>query len=73
MLYEVITVTGPNAQVAVALANTIGNKTINFISNLNQVYNFDFLDIAVPPPEPYWPNPLLNGGLAIVLGRNNFV
>jgi len=63
-----LTVTGPNAQVAVALANTIGNKTINFISNLNQVYNFDFLDIAVPPPEPYWPNPPLNGVLAIVLG-----
>jgi diguanylate cyclase (GGDEF)-like protein len=63
-----LTVTGPNAQMAAKLANAIGNKTISFISNLNQVYNFDFLDIAVPPPEPYWPNSPLNGSLAIVLG-----
>ncbi len=63
-----LTVTGPDPQLTAKLANAIGNKTINFISSLNQVYNFDFLDIALPPPEPYWPNPLLNGSLAIVFG-----
>jgi diguanylate cyclase (GGDEF)-like protein len=63
-----LTVTGPDPQMAARLANAIGNKTISFISSLNQVYNFDFLDIAVPDPEPYWPNPLLNGSLALVLG-----
>ena len=63
-----LTVTGTDPQMAARLANAIGNKTISFISSVNQVYNFDFLDIAVPPPEPYWPNPLLNGSLAIVFG-----
>lgn len=63
-----LTVTGPDAQMVAKLANAIGSKTIDFVSNLNQVYSFDFLDIAVPPLEPYSPNLLLNGGLAIVLG-----
>lgn len=63
-----LTVTGPDAQLVANMANAIGDKTISFISNLNQVYNFDFLDVAITPPEPYWPNPLLNGSLAIVLG-----
>jgi capsular polysaccharide biosynthesis protein len=63
-----LTVSGPNPQMVASLANAIGYRTINFVRQLNQVYNFDFLDIPVPPDEPYSPNPLLNGGLAIVLG-----
>ena len=53
---------------AAKLANAIGNKSIYFIRQLNQVFNFDFLDIPAPPTEPYFPNPLLNGVLAVVLG-----
>jgi len=63
-----LTVSGTDPQMVASLANAIGYRTINFVRQLNQVYNFDFLDIPVPPDEPYSPNPLLNGGLAIVLG-----
>jgi diguanylate cyclase (GGDEF)-like protein len=63
-----LTVTGPDPEMVANLANAIGYRTINFIGQLNQVYNFDFLDIPAPPVEPYSPNPLLNGSLAIVLG-----
>lgn len=63
-----LTVTGPDPEMVASLANAIGYRTINFVRQLNQVYNFDFLDIPAPPSEPYSPNPLLNGILAIVLG-----
>ncbi len=63
-----LTVSGPDPQMVAGLANAIGYRTINFVRQLNQVYNFDFLDIPVPPDEPYSPDPLLNGGLAVVLG-----
>jgi diguanylate cyclase (GGDEF)-like protein len=63
-----VVASGPDPQLAANLANAIGYQTINFIRQLNQVYNFDFLDIAVPPDEPYSPNLLVNVGLATVLG-----
>ena len=63
-----LSVKGPNPQVAAGLANAIGYKTINFIRQLNQVYNFDFLDIASPPVKPYSPNTLINAILAIAFG-----
>ena len=61
-------VTGPDAQLATRLANALGNQTILFARSLNQVYNVDFLDRAIVPDEPISPKPLLNAGLAIVLG-----
>jgi len=64
----VLTVTGPNPQMAAKLANTIGDQTINFTRRLNQVYNVDYLDTAVPPTLPSSPQPLLNVSLAISLG-----
>jgi capsular polysaccharide biosynthesis protein len=63
-----LTVSGPDPEMAAKLANTIGNKTIAFIRQLNQLYNFDFLDVPAIPKEAYFPNPLLNGVLAVVLG-----
>lgn len=63
-----LTVTGTDPEMVAKLASAVGSRTINFIRQLNQGYNFDFLDIPVPPSEPYSPNPLLNGGMAIVLG-----
>ena len=61
-------VTGPNPQVAAELANAIGYQTISFTRRLNQVFNVDFLDTATAPSEPVSPKPLLNTGLALVLG-----
>jgi len=61
-------VTGPDAQIATRLANALGNQTILFTRSLNQVYNVDFLDRAGVPDEPISPKPLINAGLAVVLG-----
>jgi diguanylate cyclase (GGDEF)-like protein len=61
-------VNGPDPQMAAKFANAIGYQTINFTRQLNQVFNVDFLDSATVPIEPVSPNPILNVGLALVLG-----
>jgi diguanylate cyclase (GGDEF)-like protein len=63
-----VSVTGPDPQLAANLANALGSETIGFVSRLNQVFTIAFLDIAVPPVIPSSPKPLLNSGLAILLG-----
>ena len=63
-----VSVIGPNAQTAAKLANTLGSETIKFVSSFNQVYTYNFLDIAVPPTVMYSPKPLFNAGIAIVIG-----
>lgn len=61
-------VVGPDPQMAAKLANSIGYQTISFSGNLNQVFTVAFLDTAAPPLVPSSPKPLLNAGLALVLG-----
>jgi len=63
-----LTVSGPDPQIVAKLANAIGYRTINFIRQQNQVYNFDFLDVPIPPEKPYSPNLMLNSALAVLLG-----
>lgn len=63
-----LTVSGPNPRMVALIANVMGVKTIEFIEQLNQVYNFDFMDVPLQPEQPYFPDPLLNGALAILLG-----
>jgi diguanylate cyclase (GGDEF)-like protein len=63
-----VSVVGPDPNLAAHLANTLGRETIRFVSGLNNVYTVEFLDNAVPPVLPSSPRPLLNSGLAIVLG-----
>ncbi len=63
-----LNVTGPNPQAVANLANAIGYQSIQFTNRLNQVYDVNFLDTAVPPEEPISPQPLRDAGLALVLG-----
>lgn len=63
-----LSVVGPDPQLAAKIANAIGFQTINFTRRLNQVIGIDFLDTAVPPTEPYSPQPLRDAGLALALG-----
>jgi diguanylate cyclase (GGDEF)-like protein len=63
-----LTVSGPDPQTAAKIANALGNQTINFTRQLNQVYNVDFLDIAGPAGAPFSPRPLINAILAGALG-----
>ena len=63
-----LSVKGPNPKMAAGLANAIGYQSINFIRQGNQIYNFDFLDLASPPSKPYSPNTLINASLALIFG-----
>jgi diguanylate cyclase (GGDEF)-like protein len=63
-----LTVIGPNPNVAAALANAIGNQSINYAKRVNSVYNMEFLDTAVPETTPISPLPVRDASLALVLG-----
>jgi diguanylate cyclase (GGDEF)-like protein len=63
-----LSVTGPNPVVTAQLANAFGQQTIDFTRQINQVYDFNFLDAAVPPTTPVSPQPLRDASLALVLG-----
>ncbi len=63
-----LNVSGPNPKVTADLANAIGYQAINFTRRLNQVYDVAFLDEAIPPLEPFSPQPLRDAALALVLG-----
>jgi capsular polysaccharide biosynthesis protein len=43
-------------------------QAINFTRRLNQVYDVNFLDMAVRARLPFTPQPLRDAGLALVLG-----
>lgn len=63
-----LTVTGPNPQIVAELANVIGNQTIQFAASINLIFDMNFLDVAVPPTEPFSPQPLRNAGLSLGFG-----
>lgn len=61
-------VRGPDPQVAAMLANSVGQYAIDYIRNLYIVYDFAFLDHAIPPAEPYRPQPVQDALLAFLIG-----
>lgn len=63
-----LNVTGPSPQVAADFANAIGYESINFARRLNQVYDLNFLDIAIAPVVPISPQPIRDAGLATTFG-----
>ena len=63
-----LSVTGPDPNVAAILANTIGEQTISYADQINQVFVITFLDRAVSPTVPISPQPLLNAGVALIFG-----
>lgn len=63
-----LNVVGPDPVVAANLANSIGTETINFTERINQVYDLNFLDIAVVPVEPISPQPFRDMAVALALG-----
>ncbi len=64
----VLSVSGPDAQRTALLANSIGQRAINYVKGLYQAYDINLLDPAVPALAPYSPQPLRDTGLAAVLG-----
>ena len=63
-----IFVEGPSADVTALLANEISVYGINYIKALYQVYDISFLDQAMPPGDPFRPQPARDAALAVGLG-----
>ncbi|MGD8457121.1 MAG: diguanylate cyclase [Anaerolineales bacterium] len=63
-----LSVEGPDPEITAKLANSIGYETIAYTRGLNQLFNLDFLDTALPPTEPIRPQPLRDAFLAGVFG-----
>ena len=63
-----VSVSGADPQVAALLANSVGQKGIDYVTNLYPVYTVDVLDAAVPPSSPISPNPKRDASLALVVG-----
>lgn len=64
----VLAVSGPDPQRTALLANSMGQRAINYVKGLYQAYDITLLDPAVPPLAPYSPQPLRDTALAAVLG-----
>lgn len=56
-------VEGPDPELAVTLANNMGQTGINYIKGIYQVFDITFLDKAVKPIDPFMPTPLQTGGI----------
>lgn len=63
-----LTVTGPDPAQTATLANTVGEKAIEYMSNLYPVHLFGFLDKAPEPILPFAPQPVQNAILSVALG-----
>lgn len=56
-----LSIEGPDPHTAAALANAAGANGTTYTSGLYQVFEVAFLDLAVPPTQPYSPQPLRDG------------
>lgn len=63
-----VNVQGPDPAVAAAIANSLGEQAINYISQLSRVYDMEVLDLAQPADEPFSPQPVRDIGLAVAIG-----
>ena len=64
----VLTVSGPDPQLAALLANTMGQRGINYISLIYRAFDLSFLDPAISATEPSSPQPVRDTTLALALG-----
>lgn len=61
-------VEGPNPQVVVLLANSIGKQAITYIDGLSQGFNIRVLDTAQVSADPIRPQPMRDATLAFMFG-----
>ncbi|NCP86588.1 MAG: hypothetical protein CO094_07940 [Anaerolineae bacterium CG_4_9_14_3_um_filter_57_17] len=63
-----LTVSGPDPVVAALLANSVGQRAIDYISLFYSSYDISVLDPALPAALPYTPQPARDAALALGLG-----
>ena len=64
----ILTVEGPDPQIAALLANEIGKYGIKFINAYYSVFEIDFLDLAIPPKTPFRPQTFRDAGIFAGVG-----
>lgn len=62
------TVTGPDPEMVVTLATSVGQNAVSYVENLYQIYDMSLLDPASIPTAPISPQPLRDAGVALVVG-----
>lgn len=63
-----LTIEGPDAKIAAAIANKNGQFAIVYMNERYPVYQIDFVDFAQPNSEPISPKPVRDLGLALLFG-----
>jgi diguanylate cyclase (GGDEF)-like protein len=61
-------VDGPDPNIVTLLSNGIGQHAVDYVQNLQQVYEMILLDPAVTPLIPISPLPVRDAGVALVVG-----
>ena len=62
-----LSVRGPSDELVTDLANAIGNVGVQYVSNLQEVYELRRLDTATLPENPVLPNHLIDITLGLIL------
>jgi len=61
-------VDGPDPKTDTLLANSIGQRAVEYVQTLYQVYDLTQLDPAITPITPTSPQPVRDAGVALVVG-----
>jgi diguanylate cyclase (GGDEF)-like protein len=62
------TITGTDPELVALLTNTMGQRAVEYVENLYQVYDMSLLDPATVPVDPISPQPFRDAGVAFVVG-----
>ena len=62
------TVQGPDPKTVVLLTSSVGQRAVEYVENLYQIYDMGLLDPAEIPTAPISPQPLRDAGVALVVG-----
>lgn len=62
------TVMGPDPELVVLITNSVGQRAVDYVESLYQIYEMGLLDPATTPLVPISPRPLRDAGVALVVG-----
>jgi diguanylate cyclase (GGDEF)-like protein len=62
------TVQGPDPRTVALLTSSVGQRAVEYVENLYQIYDMGLLDPATIPTAPISPQPLRDAGVALVVG-----
>ena len=63
-----LTVRGTNPELVATIANRLGQRAIEYVERLYQIYDMSLLDAATIPVVPVSPQPIRDSGVALVVG-----